>query len=252
MSPPGSVNGTGCGNSVTYTGEDDENEKDRPLGQCSNGLVTGTRCVPGLTTAEPPTAGRQPGKGEGRTTEEVTQLPKSQSTSKVALFGPGLYFLPVLLAINELEHRKINSVCVTLRVYQQHARHTHTHTQLLGSCRRGAGCALRAPKWRSQPHTWASSRLGWHQWPLLNNRKVWAGCPQDHVGDTSRAKGLAEGTTSGLTSQHLPCQLSGEGCRLTWHLAIAAPSQMLPEGACCPVWIGCPCLARWGPVLAWS
>lgn len=74
-----------------------EMRKTNSLGRVPNGLVMGTRCVPGLTTAEPPTAGRQPGKGEGRTTEEVTQLPKSQSTSKVALFGPGLCFLPVLL-----------------------------------------------------------------------------------------------------------------------------------------------------------
>lgn len=120
--------------------------------------------------------------------------------------------MPVLLAINELENRKINSVCVTLCVYQQHAQ----HTQLLGSCRRGGGCAPRAPKRRSQPHTWASSHLGWHQWPLLNNRKAWAGRPQDHVGDTSRAKGLAEPAPS------LPTQ-----CR-------AMPPN-LAFGNCCPI-----------------
>lgn len=88
VSPPGSVNGTGCGNSVTYTGEDDENEKDKPLGQSSKRpRVMGTRCVPRLTTAEPPTAGRQPGKGEGRTTEEVTHSPNHKVPAKSLCLG---------------------------------------------------------------------------------------------------------------------------------------------------------------------
>lgn len=91
-----------------------------------------------------------------------------------------------------------------------------THTQLQGSCRQGGGCAPRAPKRRSQPHTWASSRLGWHQWPLLNNRKAWAGCPQDHVGDTSRAKGLA------VPAPSLPTQCRGMPPNLAF-------------GNCCPI-----------------
>lgn len=128
---------------------------------------------------------------------------------------------------------------------------THSTHAVSGTLQMGRRLCHRAPEQWSQPHTWASSRLGRHQWPLLNST-AWAGRPRDYAGDISRAKGLAEGITSGLTSQHLPCQLSAEGCRLTWHLAIAAPSQMLLEGACCPVWTGRPCPARWGPVLAWS